>query len=72
VTWHEEALHGLGVQGVEGLILVVALFPLDAGSRREGKKKEKKKKIITMRKDGFCRAGPALLAMQQVTDVKCN
>jgi hypothetical protein len=38
-----EAFPGLGVQGVEGLILVGALFLLDGGRRREGKKKEKRK-----------------------------
>jgi hypothetical protein len=43
VTSHEEALHGLGAQGVKSLILVGVLFSLDAGSRRERKKKEKKK-----------------------------
>jgi hypothetical protein len=43
VIWNGEAFHGLGVQGAECLILVGALFPLDGGKRREGKKKEKKK-----------------------------
>jgi hypothetical protein len=43
VTWHGEALCGLGVQGVKGLILVGVLFPLDGGRIREGKKQEKKK-----------------------------
>jgi hypothetical protein len=27
VTWHGEAFHGLGVQGVEVLIFLAALFP---------------------------------------------
>jgi hypothetical protein len=35
-----EAFPDLGVQGIEGLIIVVALFLLDGGG--EGKKKEKK------------------------------
>jgi hypothetical protein len=38
--WHEEAFHRLGVHDVESLILVDALFPLDGGRKREGKKKE--------------------------------
>jgi hypothetical protein len=38
VTWLGEAFHGLGVQDVESLILIDALFPLDGGRRREGKK----------------------------------
>jgi hypothetical protein len=37
-VWRGEAFHGIGVQGVESLILVDALFPLDGGRRREGKK----------------------------------
>jgi hypothetical protein len=37
---HGEAFHRLGVQDVENLILVGALFLLDVGRRREGKKKE--------------------------------
>jgi hypothetical protein len=41
--WHGEAFHRLGVQDVKSLILVGALFLLDGGIRREGKKKEKKK-----------------------------
>jgi hypothetical protein len=36
-----ESFHGLGVQDVEGLILIGALFPLDE-RRREGKKKKEK------------------------------
>jgi hypothetical protein len=40
VTCCGEAFPGLGVQGVEGLILVGALFPLDGG--REEKEREKK------------------------------
>jgi hypothetical protein len=35
---HGEAFHGLGVQDVKSLILVYALFLLDEGRRREGKK----------------------------------
>jgi hypothetical protein len=41
VVWG--GFHRLGAQGVEGLILVSASFPLDRGRRREAKKKEKKK-----------------------------
>jgi hypothetical protein len=40
--WCGEAFHGLRVQDIESLILVDALFLLDQGRRREGKKKEKK------------------------------
>jgi hypothetical protein len=39
----EEVFPKLGAQGDKGLILVGALFPLDGGKRREGKKKEKRK-----------------------------
>jgi hypothetical protein len=39
VTWQREAFHGLGVHDVKSLILVAALFLLDGGRRREGKKK---------------------------------
>jgi hypothetical protein len=39
VTWLGEAFHGLGVQDVESLILIDALFPLDGGRRRERKEK---------------------------------
>jgi hypothetical protein len=53
VLWHGEPFPGLGVQGVESLILVGVLFPFDGG-RREGKKKEKKKeKKNPCRKGGF-------------------
>jgi hypothetical protein len=41
VTRHREAFHELVVHGVEGLILVGALFLLDGERRREGKKKRK-------------------------------
>jgi hypothetical protein len=39
-AWHGEAFHRLRVQDVENLILVDALFLLDGGRRREGKKKK--------------------------------
>jgi hypothetical protein len=74
----EEAFPGLGVQGVEDLILVGALFLLNGGSRREGKKKEnrkqerKKKKNIDVEKEDFPRPGLALLAVQCVAAVRCN
>jgi hypothetical protein len=42
VAWHGEAFPRLGVQGIESLILFDALFLLEGGRRREGKKKEKK------------------------------
>jgi hypothetical protein len=35
-----EAFLGLGVQGVEGLILVGALFPLDGGGEEKERKKD--------------------------------
>jgi hypothetical protein len=69
VMWCGEAFHGIGVQDVESLIVVNALFPLDRGRRREGKKKEKENKI-TMGKEGFPGAGPAsLLVMYQIAAV---
>jgi hypothetical protein len=46
VTWCGEVFHELGVWDVEGLILVDALFLLDGGRRREGKRKEKEKKSL--------------------------
>jgi hypothetical protein len=49
------------------LILVDALFPLDGSRRREGKKNK-----IAMEEDGCPRAGHALLAVSQVTAVRCN
>jgi hypothetical protein len=61
VTWHREDFPGLGVQGVKGLILV-----------GRGMKREEKKKTIAMGKEGFPRAGHALLAVQWVAAVKCN
>jgi hypothetical protein len=69
VVWHREAFHSLGVQDVESLILVDALFPLDGGRRKERRKKEKK---IAVGEEGFPRAGPALLAVSWVTAVRCN
>jgi hypothetical protein len=44
IVLHLVAFQGLGVQDVKSLILISALFPLDGGRRREGKKKEKKNK----------------------------
>jgi hypothetical protein len=38
-AWHEKAFHRQGVQNVESLILVDALFLLDGGRRREERKK---------------------------------
>jgi hypothetical protein len=56
VTWGE-----LGVQNVESLILVDALFLLHWGRRREWKKKEKKSPWGV---ESFPWGGPALLAVQ--------
>jgi hypothetical protein len=40
---------------------------------KEGEEKErKKKKKIIMEKEDFPGAGPALLAVQQITAVRCN
>jgi hypothetical protein len=58
-----EAFPGIGVQGVEGLILVGALFPLDGGGGVEKERRKKKRKKIAMMKEGFPRAGPTLLAV---------
>jgi hypothetical protein len=38
----QEVFLWLGIQGSECLIVVGALFPLDGGRRREGKKKKEK------------------------------
>jgi hypothetical protein len=40
--------------------------------RKENRQKEKRRKNIAVGKKGFSRAGPALLAVQQVTAVRCN
>jgi hypothetical protein len=40
-AWQGEAFHGLGIQDIESLILVVALFLLEGGRRTEGKKEKK-------------------------------
>jgi hypothetical protein len=58
--------------GCQKFDLVGALFLFDGGRSREGKKKEKKKKIIDMEKEGFPGAGLALLVVQQVAAVRCN
>jgi hypothetical protein len=71
----QEVFLWLGIQGSECLIVVGALFPLDGGRRREGKKKEKRKekrKKITVGKEGFPRAGPAFLSVQWVSVFRCN
>jgi hypothetical protein len=67
VMWSGVAFHWLRVQNFENLILVIALFPPDGGKRR----KERRKKI-GMGKEGFPRAGPALLAVQWIAAVRCN
>jgi hypothetical protein len=51
---------------LQSLILVDALFLLDGGRRREGKKK------ITMREEGFPEAEPTLLAVAWFTAVRWN
>jgi hypothetical protein len=38
----------------------------------EEKERKEKKKMIDMEEDGFPRAGPALLAVQQIAAVRCN
>jgi hypothetical protein len=64
--------------GCRSLILVDALFPLDGGRRREGKKSRKIKGERNCcgrnccRGGGFPRAGPTLLAVLCVTGVRCN
>jgi hypothetical protein len=54
---------------LQSLILVDALFPLDRGRREKGKKGEKE---IIVGEEGFPGAGPTLLAVPQVTAVRCN
>jgi hypothetical protein len=39
-----QAFPGLGVQGVEGLILVGALFPLDGGGEEKERRKKKEER----------------------------
>jgi hypothetical protein len=38
----------------------------------EGEEKERKKKKVTMGKEGFPGAGPILLAVQWITAVRCK
>jgi hypothetical protein len=52
------------------LILVDALFPLDGGRRREGKKKRERE--TAMREEGFHGAGPTLLAVPWVAAIRRN
>jgi hypothetical protein len=56
-TWCVEAFPKLGVQGVEGSILVGASSLLNGGKRREGKEKEKRKEKNHHGEGGFLRAG---------------
>jgi hypothetical protein len=62
-AWREEACHRIGVQDVDILILVDALFPLDGGRRRKGKKEKK---------SPWGRRVSTLLAVLRVAAVKCN
>jgi hypothetical protein len=55
-----ETFHSLGDQDVVSFILFDALFLLDGGRRREGKKEEKKN---TLGMESFPGARPALLAV---------
>jgi hypothetical protein len=65
------AFHGLENQEVKSLILVVLCFCLlEEGEEKERKKKRSKK--ITVLKEDFPRAGPALLAVQWFAPFKCN
>jgi hypothetical protein len=70
IMWCGQAFLGLEFQDVESLILVGALFLLDGRRRREQRKKKREKHH--MGEEGFPRAGSALLAVQQVTAVRCN
>jgi hypothetical protein len=73
VTYCGEAFPSLGVQGVEGLIMVGALFLLDReGEEKERKEKKEERKKIAVGKEGFPRSGPTLLAVQSVTALRCN
>jgi hypothetical protein len=65
-VWHGDAFHRLGIQDVESLTLVDALFLLDGGRRREGKKKN------CHGGGRFPGTGPILLAVLQVAAVRCN
>jgi hypothetical protein len=61
---------GYGFRKSQSLILVDALFPLDGGRRREGKKKRERE--TAMRKEGFHGAGPTLLAVPWVAAIRRN
>jgi hypothetical protein len=61
VTCCGEAFPSQGVQVVEGMILVGALFPLDGGEE------EKERKKNCHEEGGFPGAGPTLLAVQWVS-----
>jgi hypothetical protein len=62
VTWHGDSFHGLVVQDVENLILLVLYFCLmEEGEEKERKKKRRKK--IAVEQEVFPGAGPSLLAV---------
>jgi hypothetical protein len=66
-----EAFHGLGIQDVKSFILAGALFPLDGGRRRKGKKKEKKEKNCHV-EGGSPWGWTHLAGYTVVTAVRCN
>jgi hypothetical protein len=50
VTWHGDSFHGLVVQDVENLILLVLYFCLmEEGEEKERKKKRRKKSLWSRR-----------------------
>jgi hypothetical protein len=53
----------------QSLILIDAVFPLNGGKSREGKKKKRERNHCG---GGFPGAGPALLAVLQVAAVRYN
>jgi hypothetical protein len=40
--------------------------------KKEREKRKEERKKIAMRKEGFLRTGPALLAVQGIAAVRCN
>jgi hypothetical protein len=63
-AWLGEDSHVIGVEDIKRLILCDALFSLDGGRRRKGKKK------IAIGEEGFPRTGPALLAVSWIAAVR--
>jgi hypothetical protein len=68
-VWHWEVFHGVGVQDIAEFILTDALFLLDGGGRREGKK-ERERNLCGG--GVFPLSGPTFLAVLWIAVVRCN